>query len=108
MLTSLRHGTIVDGYDQQPEVDGGNSGEHVAHEAVMAGDVHEPERVSFTQILISEAEIDSEAALSLLGQSIGVHPGERAHEKCFSMIDVTGGSDQHREHRPYDSFNSGS
>ena len=41
VLAGLRHHAVVGGDHQQREVDAGDAGEHVAHEALVAGHVDE-------------------------------------------------------------------
>ena len=46
MLARLRHDPVVGRDDQQHEVDAGGAGQHVVHEALVAGHVDEAEHVA--------------------------------------------------------------
>src|SRR6185312_12046476 len=57
--------------------------------------VHEPECCPARCGRIREAEIDRDAARLLLRQPVGVHAGERLHERGLAVIDVPGRRDDH-------------
>ena len=40
-----------------------------------------------------EAEVDGQPAAALLGPAVGLHAGERAHQRGLAVVDVTGGRD---------------
>ena len=73
MLAGLRLDRFVGGDDEEDEIEAGGSGEHVADEAFVAGDVDEAEAdaVLFEEC---EAEIDGDAAALFFGEAIGCVP----------------------------------
>ena len=92
MLARLRLDRLVRGDDEQRAVDAADAGEHVLHEALVAGDVDEADLVVVGEPA-RESEVDGDAAALLLGEAVGVDAGERAHERGLAVIDVAGGAD---------------
>ena len=77
VLARLRHDRLVGGHDQQHGVDPVRPGEHVADEALVAGDVDERQRRAVGQEAVREAQVDRDPALPLLLEAIGIGPGQR-------------------------------
>ena len=60
------------------------------------GHVDECHTVARRQVRPRKAEIDGEAAPLLLGEPIGIHAGEREHQRRLAVVDVScGGDDPH-------------
>ena len=95
MLARLGHHAVVGRHHHQREVDGPHPRQHVAHEPLVPGDVDEAEHVIRIERVVREPEVDGEPPLLLLGEAIGVDPGERAHQRGLAVVDVTGGCDDH-------------
>ena len=95
MLAGLGHHTVVGGDHQQPEVDGGDAGEHVADEPLVPRHVDEAERASGSEVPVGESEIYAETARLLFRQAIRVHAGECSNEHRLAVIDMSGRGDQH-------------
>ena len=92
VLARLRHHALVGRDHEHREVDAADAGEHVLHEALVAGHVDDLDReAGFLDE--REAEIDRDAARLFLGEAIGIDPGEGFHERGLAVIDVAGGSD---------------
>ena len=69
---------VVGGDDQQREIDAADAGQHVAHEALVAGHVDEADRAApSARRQVGEAEIDRDAARLFLRQAVGVDAGQR-------------------------------
>ena len=96
VLARLRHHRLVGGDDQQRRVDAVRAGQHVAHEALVAGDVDEGGDEAGEKLGVGEAEVDRDAPLLLLLQAVGVGPGQRAHERALAVVDVAGRADDQR------------
>ncbi len=94
MLARLRHHALVGGDDEQREVHTGGAGEHVAHESLVAGHVHDAQR-EIADHERREAQLDRDPAALLLGEAVGVDAGERLHERGLAVIDVAGGAEDH-------------
>ena len=77
MLLGLRHNPVVGCDGEQHEVDAVGAGEHVADEALVAGDVDDAGASAVGQREVGEAEIDRNPALLFLLEAVGVLPGER-------------------------------
>ena len=82
--------------DEQEEVDPGGAGDHVANEALVAGDVDEGERAAVAQVERRVAEVDRDAALLLLRQAIGVLARQGSDEPGLAVVDVPGGAYRER------------
>ena len=88
MLLRLRHHPFIRGYYQQGRVDTSDTGEHVANKILMARDIDNAERFPIWQLQPREAQVDRHAAPLLLGQAVGVRPGQRLDQRGLSMVDV--------------------
>ena len=97
MLPGLGHHGFVGGDDHEHRLDAAGAGEHVAHEALVARNVHEghPDSVPLG---MGEPEVDGDPAALLLGKAVGVDPRERLHERGLAVIDVAGRPDEEPFH----------
>ena len=93
VFTRLRHRALVGGDHEQGQVDPPSPGEHVLDEPLMAGHVDDADLAAGGQRQPGKAQVDGEAAILLLAESVGVDAGERLHEGALSVIHVTGGAD---------------
>ena len=101
----LRHGAVVGGHQQQGEVDAAGAGHHGVHQAFVAGHVDEADAlrlrgrrgtaVARRHVQKGIAQLDADAALFLFGQAVGVHAGQRAHQRGLAVVDVARCSDNH-------------
>ena len=101
MLARLRHDRLIGRDDEDDEVDAADAGEHVLHEALVAGDVDERD-VDAVDDLVGEAEVDGDAAGLLFLQPIGIGAGQRQDQRALAVIDVSGGADDYRSHGAHD------
>ncbi len=62
-------------------------------ELLVAGDVDDPERVAARQVEPREPELDRDAALLLLAETVGVDAGQRLDELGLAVVDVTRGAE---------------
>ena len=93
MLLGLRHHAVVGRHGEQHEIDAVGAGEHVADEALVAGDVDDAGAGAVGQCEVGEAEIDRNPALLFLLEAVGVLPGERLDQRGLAVIDMSGGAD---------------
>ena len=84
---------------EQEEVDPRRARDHRAHEALVAGHVHEREATAVRQLERRVAEVDRDAALLLLGQPVRVLARQRPDEPRLAVVDVPGGADRQRHAR---------
>ena len=70
-----------------------DAGQHVLHEALVAGHVHDLDREPVGLLEEGEAEVDRDAARLLLRQAIGVDAGEGLDQRGLAVVDVAGGAD---------------
>ncbi len=95
VLAGLRHHTIVGGHQQQREIDAGGAGQHGVHQALMPRHIDEADAHAARRIEEGIAQLDADAALLFFGQAVGVHAGERTHQRGLAVVDVAGGADDH-------------
>ena len=93
VLAGLRHDALVGGHDQQRQVDAPHPGQHVLHEALMAGHIHDLDGQPIGLLEEGEPQIDGDPARLLLRQAVGVDAGERLDQRGLSVVDVAGGAD---------------
>ena len=97
VLAGLRHHALVGRDHEQHGVDAAGAGQHVLHEALVAGHVHERER-SLAVDPMGEAEIDGDPARLFFLEPIGIDAGQRKNQTALAVIDVTGGADDEMRH----------
>ena len=90
----LRHDAFVGRDNEQDSVDAGYAAQHVVNELTMARHINKPDarRVG---IDISEARRDSQAAALFFFECVGVFSGQCLYQRCFSVVDMTGGRNDH-------------
>ena len=93
MLLGLRHHAVVGRDGEQHQVDAVRAGQHVADEALVAGDVDDAGAGAVGQREVGEAEVDRNPALLFFLEPVGVLAGERLDERGLAVIDMTGGAD---------------
>jgi len=93
VLPGLRHHAVIGRHHQQCQVDAGGPGHHVAHEVLVAGNVHHADDRAVGQGERGEAQVDGDAALFFLGESVGVATGESFDQHRLAVVDVSGGAD---------------
>jgi len=96
VLRGLGHDGAVGGHDQQVEVDAGGAGDHRAHEALVARYVDDRQGAARRQIEPCVAELDRDPARLLLGEAVGVDPGQRADQRRFAVVYVAGSPERQR------------
>ena len=97
MLAGLRLDGFVGGDDEQDQVDASDASQHIADEALMAGDVDESQvkriLVGGTNIHVGEAEIDRDSAALFFLEAVGVDAGESLDQRGLPVIDMPGRAD---------------
>ena len=71
----------------------GRPGDHRPHELLVPRDVDEREDRP-APLGVGEAEVDRDPARLLLGETVGVGPGQRLHEGALAVVDVSRGADE--------------
>ncbi len=101
VLARLRHDAVVGGDAEQVAVDAAGPRHHVAHEALVAGDVDQAQPAPRGQVEGREAQLDGDAARLLGGQAVGVAAGEGQHQRRLAVVDVAGrAKDERLAHAP--------
>jgi len=98
VLEGLGAWAVVGGDHEQDRLDLTRPDEHVADQPVMAGHVHEIEVRPVRQPEMGIADVDRHAPPALLGQAIGIDPGQRPQQGRLAVVDVAGRAD-HDGHR---------
>src|ERR1700739_850691 len=103
MFFCLRHPAFLFRDHQKREIDRPDSGDHVADEVFVTGDIDNADVKFFAtlsvKIQFGEAEIDSNAARLFFGQAVRIGPGQRLDERTLAVIDVAGGGENEIYHR---------
>lgn len=92
MLDRLWHEALVRRDDKHRKVDAARAGEHGFDEFLVTRHVHHAgtlPRGSASQQ--PKPQLDGESPPLFLRQTVGVHAGEGADQRRFSVVDVTGG-----------------
>src|SRR5437016_5870924 len=97
MLARLGFYAFVGCDHQQHDIDAADAGEHIAHEALVTGNVDESKAEFFArlgpQFQIGKAEIDGDAAPLLFFKAVGIDAGERLYQRGLAVVDVPCGTD---------------
>ena len=92
----LRHRAIVGRDHEKNMVYAGRAGQHVAHQALMAGHVHEAEHAAICQGLVRKAQVDGDASGLFFLEAVGIDAGQCLDQRCLSVVDVTCSANDHR------------
>src|SRR5204862_6730852 len=95
MLAGLGHHAVVGGYHDEREIDPARAGHHGVHQTLVSGHVDEAEHAAVRERRVGVTELDRDATPLLLLEAIGVHAGERSHQRGLAVIDVAGRADDH-------------
>jgi len=102
VLAGLRLDGLIGGDDQQHKIDSADSGQHVAYEALVAGDVDESDlertAIGHRQGHVGKTQIDSDAAPLLFLQPVRVDPRKSLDQRGFTVIDVPSRADNEGFH----------
>ncbi len=106
VLAGLRLDGFVGGDHQQHQVDAAHASQHVAHEALVPGNIHEAQAQRLAagsgKLKVGEADVDGDAAALFLRQAVGVDAGQRLDQRGFSVVDMPGGADDDGFHQDGD------
>ncbi len=89
VLPGLGHDAFVRGDDQGHQVHAGGAGHHVAHEALVARHVDDPQVLAVGQDQVGEAQLNGDAPELFLLQTVRIVAGQGLDEGAFAVIDVT-------------------
>ena len=109
VLPRLGHDGLVGRDDEGHGVEAVDAGKHVADEPLVTGNVDEGSDEICRQRHVGKAQVDRYAPPLLLGEAVGIGPGERPDESALAMVDVAGRSDDEGAHErsPRDSSSRG-
>ncbi len=95
VFAGLRHYAVITGHHQQGVIDSSHARQHVSEKLFMPGHVDKPDNAAIRLRPVGITEIDSHAALFLFRQAVGVYPGQPFEQRCFAMVHMTCGGDNH-------------
>jgi hypothetical protein len=96
MLARLRHDAIIGSHDQQAMIHPHRTRRHRMHKFLVTRHIDKPDYLSGLVRHIRKAKINRHAARFFFRQSISIHTGQSLDQRCFAMIDVARGADNHR------------
>ena len=99
VINKTRAHAMMERYATDAQVDAARAGEHGFDEFLVTRHVHHAGTAAVGEVEPREAELDGESPPLLLRQTVGVHAGEGADQRRFSVVDVTGGADDDVLHR---------
>src|SRR5262245_15085756 len=97
MLARLRHNAFVRGHYQHHQIDPVRAGQHVFDKTFVPGHVDEAE-MNIPHGQVGEADVNRDAPLLLLFQTVGVDARQRLDEGSLAVINVTSCSDDDSLH----------
>src|SRR4029077_16555429 len=84
VFASLRLDPFIGGDYQQNQVDAADAGKHVAHKALVAGDVDETEAnfaaIGRGKFEVRKSNVDGDAASFFFFQAVGINAGQGFHQ----------------------------
>src|SRR5262249_35862093 len=92
MLARLRADRLVRGHDEEHQVDPARPRHHLLDEPPVPRPVHEAQD-GVRPRQAREADVDRDAALTLLTQAVRMRPRDRSDELALTVVDVTGRAD---------------
>src|SRR5882724_12052976 len=96
MFASLGLDRLIGSNHQQHQINATDAGQHVAYEALVAGDIHEAQTKDFAarsgQIQMCETDVDGDASTFFFFQAIGVDAGQSLDQRGFAVVNVSGGA----------------
>ena len=101
MLTCLRHRAVVGCDHQHGQIDGVDAGQHIAHEPLVAGHIHETGRHLPAEVSIGKANVDSQAAALFFVQPIGIHTRQGVHQTGLAMVHMSRRGNDHGRRLPW-------
>jgi hypothetical protein len=90
VLFGLRHPTFAGGHHEQDRVERADSGEHVADQTPMAGNINEGNPASTGEIHPGESQVDGEPSPFLFLEPVGIPSRQSLDESRFAVIDMPG------------------
>ena len=97
MLTGLRHRAVICSHHQQHKIDAGRARQHVVHQLFVSRHIDKSQHLAVRQGRVCVTEIDGDSARLLLLETVGIHAGERLHQRSLAVVDVSCGADDHGE-----------
>ena len=95
MLAGLRHHAVIAGHDQQGMIDTPHPRQHVRQKLLVPWYINKTQHAAVWLGPVGIAQVDSHAALFLFRQTIGVYASNRLQQRSFSVVDMTGGGNNH-------------
>ena len=90
MFLRLRLPSFVSCDDEQVDIDGSNSGQHVFDEPFVAGNVDDAYFPSGWQPQPGESQVNGEAPFFLLFEPVGIDAGKGSHQGALAVVNVPG------------------
>src|SRR5437762_14270908 len=97
MFARLWHHAFIRRHDKHHQINTMYACQHVLDEAFITGNIHES-NVDIAKIEVSKPEVNGYPAFLFFRKTIGITAGQRAHERAFSVIDMTGSADDDGRH----------
>ena len=99
MLHRLGHKALVRGHHQHGKVNASGAGQHIFDEFLMSGHIHDARLGAVLPIQMGKAQLDGDAPLFLLLQTVGVDARQGLYQQGLAVVHVSGGADNNVLHR---------
>ena len=98
MLHRLRHEALVGGHHQHGQIDAASPRQHIADELFVAGDIHDARLRAVVKIQMGKAQLDGDAPLFFLQQTVGVDAGQSLDQHGLAVVHMARRADDHMLH----------
>jgi len=100
VLPGLGHHPLVGGDDQQEQIHAGGPGHHVLDEPFVPRNIHDPQGEAAGQPQRGEAQLDGDAPLLLLLETVRVDARQGLDQRGLPVIHMSGGAEDDMLHTP--------
>ena len=92
MFSRLRHHAFIQANHEKDKVNAADAHQHIFNESFMSRNINDAD-VIFSAIHVSESVFDCDASFLFFFQSVCIFSGQRLDQTGFSMVYMTGRSD---------------
>ena len=97
VFASLRLDPFIGGNYEQHQVDAAHARQHVAHKALVTGDIDEaqpnPAAIGSGEFEVGKPNVNRDAAPFFFFEAVGINAGQGFHQRRLPVIDMSGRAD---------------
>ena len=95
----MRHDALGRVHDEDDDVHPGGAGEHILDKPFVPGNVDKRDARSVGKVEVGEAEVDSQPALFLFLQAVGIDISESLYQRGLAVVYMACGAYNEMLHR---------